>query len=199
MVRIAPLPPERWPPEMVEALAVMRPPDTGAAPSAGPDRPKGVNVLGMLAHHPAMARAWLGFNRHVLYANTLSDRRREILVLRVAAVRGSDYEWAQHTHLARDAGLSDAEIAAIRAGAEHESWSALEAALLRSVDELVVDGVVGAATWQTLAAELDPQQLLDVIFTVGAYETVAWMMRSVELELDDDLRSPPGGSAEEDR
>lgn len=188
MVRIAPIPPRHWPPEMLDALAALRPPEAEAGPGADRDRPKGLNVLGTFAHHPAMARAWLGFNGHVLHGSTLTDRQREILVLRVAAVREAEYEWAQHVHLGRDAGLSDEEIAAIRARPDAGSWSALEAALLRAVDELVVDGVVSDATWGTLAAELDVRQLLDVVFTVGAYETVAWMMRTVGLELDDDLR-----------
>ena len=36
-------------------------------------------------------------------------------------------------------------------------------------------------------AELDDQQLMDVIFTVGAYETLAMAMNSVGLERDADL------------
>ena len=47
--------------------------------------------------------------------------------------------------------------------------------------------MISDATWDVLAAELDPRQLLDVIFTVGAYETLGWMMRSFDIELDDDL------------
>ena len=48
---------------------------------------------------------------------------------------------------------------------------------------------VSAATWAILAKHLDAQQLLDVIFTVGAYETIAFMFRSLDLELDDDLKT----------
>ena len=42
--------------------------------------------------------------------------------------------------------------------------------MLRAVDELIGDAMVSDATWQTLAAEFDDQQLMDLVFTVGAYE-----------------------------
>jgi hypothetical protein len=35
--------------------------------------------------------------------------------------------------------------------------------------------------------ELDAQQLLDLVFTVGAYETLAMAMRTFGVEVDDDL------------
>ena len=38
-----------------------------------------------------------------------------------------------------------------------------------------------------LAAELDEQQLMDVVFTVGAYDLVAMAFRTFGVELDDDL------------
>ena len=52
---------------------------------------------------------------------------------------------------------------------------------------------VSDATWAALAAELDEQQLMDVVFTVGAYDLVAMAFRSFGVELDDDLleRKPP--------
>jgi hypothetical protein len=65
----------------------------------------------------------------------------------------------------------------------------LEGAILRAADELVHEGVISGSTWTVLSNELDSQQILDLIFTVGVYEMLAWMMRSVELELEDDFRT----------
>jgi AhpD family alkylhydroperoxidase len=187
VARIDPLPPRSWPPEMRTALAAMAPANARHPRPVSEGRPKALNTLGTFAHHPELAHAFLTFNGHVLGATTLSPRQREILVLRVAAVRRCAYEWAQHVAIARDAGLDDGEIARIAYGADAPFWGALDAALLRSVDELLDEGAIGEATWAVLAAELDARQLLDVVFTVGAYATVAMMMRSFDLELDDDL------------
>jgi len=187
MGRIQPLDGKQWPAAMREALAAMTPPNPRYELSRAPGRPKGANILGTLAHHPELARAFFTLNGHLLRATTLTERQRELLILRVAAVRGFAYEWAQHLPMARDAGLTDAEIAWVAWGPDAPVWSAGEAALLRSVDELIADGVIGEATWATLAAEFDTRQILDAIFTVGAYETLGWMINSLGVELDADI------------
>ena len=187
--RIRPLPPADWPATMREALAALRPPEPRhPLPERGGDRPRGLNVLGTLARHPALARAFHTFNGHVLFASTLSARQRELLVLRVAAVREAEYEWAQHVVLAADAGLDAAEVAAIADGPGAPGWSPLERAMLAAVDELVGEATIADGTWEALARDLDEQQLMDLVFTVGAYDLLAMAFRSFQVELDDDLR-----------
>lgn len=187
--RIRPLPPEQWSREMHRAMAALRPPDASPASAPrGQDRPKGLNVLGTLARHPALTRAFFTFNGHLLSGSTLTARQRELLVLRVARLRDCAYEWAQHVVLAQDAGLTRGEIDRIADGPEARGWSTLERAMLQAVDELVRDAVVAAPTWAVLAGHLDEHQLMDLVFTIGAYEMLAMAFRSFGIELDDDLR-----------
>jgi alkylhydroperoxidase family enzyme len=189
MARIDPLPPAEWPREMRDALAALRPPELRHPfPEPRDDRPKGLNVLGTLAVHPALARAFHTFNGHILFATTLSVRQRELLVLRVAALRDATYEWAQHAVLAADAGIDADEVAGVVEGPDAPGWSPFDAALLRAADELVADAAIGDATWKVLAADLDERQLMDLVFTVGAYDALAMAFRSFGVELDDDLK-----------
>src|SRR6478609_8144331 len=186
--RIAPLPPREWPEEMREALAALRPPKPRHPfPSQDADRPKGRNALGTFAHHPELAQAFHTFNGHILFASTLSPRQRELLVLRVAAVRRSDYEWAQHAILAGDAGVEPEEVARVAEGPDAPGWSAIDQAMVRAVDELLADAAVADSTWEVLAGALDEQQLMDLVFTVGAYEVLAMAFRSFGVEMDADL------------
>jgi alkylhydroperoxidase family enzyme len=174
---------------MREALAALRPANPRhPLPPRREDRPKALNALGTLAHHPELTKAFNTFNGYILFASTLSPRQRELLVLRVATVRESDYEWRQHAVLAGDAGLDEDEVHRIALGPDAHGWSPLDQALLRAVDELIAVGTVGTATWETLAGELDEQQLMDLVFTVGAYEVLAMAFRSFGVELDDDLK-----------
>jgi alkylhydroperoxidase family enzyme len=174
---------------MREALAALRPADpTHPLPPRRADRPKALNALGTLAHHPAHTRAFHGFNGHIHFASSLTPRQRELLVLRVAAVRQSAYEWAQHVVLAGDAGLGSDEIERIAEGPDAGGWSTLERAQLEAVDELVGDALVADETWAVLAGELDEQQLMDLVFTVGAYDLLAMAFRSFGVELDADLQ-----------
>jgi alkylhydroperoxidase family enzyme len=185
---LEPLPPGEWPEGMKAALGALRPaPDDQRHPfpPRDPSRPKGLNILGLLAHHPTLTTAYHTLVGHLLYGTTLTERQRELLILRVAHLRDAEYEWAQHAVLAGDVGIVAADVRSL------DGWSGLDAALLTAADELVADARISDATWATLASDLDEQQLLDVIFTVGAYDLLAMAMRSCDLELDDDLRRSP--------
>lgn len=174
---------------MRDALAALRPAHPRhPLPPRDANRPKGLNALGTFARHPELARAYHVFNGHLLFATTLSPRQRELLILRVAAIRRADYEWVQHAVLADDAGLSADEVARIAEGPDAAGWSPLERAMLSAVDELIGDASVADATWGVLASELDERQLMDLVFTVGAYDLLAMAFRSFGVELDDDLK-----------
>ena len=181
--RREPLPPREWPKEMRAATAPLTPPQPRAA-----DAPKGLNLLGTFARHPALTQAYNTFVAHLLFESTLTGRQRELVILRVAGLRGADYEFAQHVSYALDAGLSREEIAALRGSVGSGGWSADEAALLTAVDELVADARLSDETWQLLSAEMTDQQLLDLIFTVGAYDLLAMMLRTFDVQIDDDLK-----------
>src|SRR6185369_542183 len=127
MSRLDPVPRDEWPDSMRDALAAMRPPVPRYQPAGRThDRPQAGNTLDTFAHHPALAQAFLTFNGHVLYATTLTERQREILVLRVAACRESAYLWAQHLFMGRDAGLTDEEMGRIAFGPEAPFFTPLE-------------------------------------------------------------------------
>lgn len=187
--RLTPLPPDEWPDGMSKALAALRPEKPRhPLPSRAPGRPKGLNVLGMFAHHPELATAYHTFNGHLLFGTTLTLRQRELVVLRVSHRRASDYEWAQHAVLAGDADITPDEVEAVRA-VDLDVWEPLEAALLSAVDELIDDARIGAETWETLAAHFDVQQLMDLVFTVGAYDALAMAFRTFDIEIDEDVHA----------
>jgi len=149
--RIAPRPPSDWDAEVFDALAVMmRQGDSEAAQRNEPGAPRVVNALGLLMRYPALAKAFLTFNRHLLFNSSLSDRIRELLILRIAWLRRAEYEWAQHVLLAQKAGLSKEEIEAVKEGPACAVWGPLDAALLRAVDELHTDALVTDITWNRL-------------------------------------------------
>ena len=189
MPRIDPIPVREWPDAMRDAMAALRPPiPRHPFPEPDPARPKGLNALGTFARHPELARAYNTFNGHVLFASHLTPRQRELLVLRVAVLRDCEYERLQHEVLAADAGLSNDEIDRTAVGPHAAGWSRTDAALLQAVDDLIGDGVIGDETWATLAADFGTEQLMDLVFTIGAYEILAFAFRSFGVEVDDDLK-----------
>jgi AhpD family alkylhydroperoxidase len=186
--RIRPRPPTEWPAAMDDALAAFRPAARGTSPAspAQPRRNPG-NLLATFACYPELAKAYLTFNGHVLFSSSLPARAREILILRVAARRRCEYEWAQHVRLATAAGLTAEEIGRIAEGPERPEWDTSDRSLLRGVDELVDGAQISDATWTDLERHFDERQLMDLVFTVGAYETLAMALRSFRVESDIEL------------
>ncbi len=180
---------------MLDALAALRPPGNARRP-AEPRRERPVsNILGIFSWHPALAKAFFAFSNH-LFHSTLSARDREMVTVRVSWLRRGEYEWAQHVRMAKTAGMSDEEVDAISAGPDSPVWGPRDAALLRSVDEIVADRYVSDHTWKRLAGYLDREQLMDLVFTIGAYDLLAMAFNNFGLELDPGLSGfpPEGGS-----
>lgn len=169
-------------------MAVIMPRPDSAPVRRADSQPRQLpNVLTMLARYPALAKALFTFNKHLLLNTSLSDRTKELLILRIGWLRGAEYEWAQHVLSGRAAGLTHEEIEAVAEGPSAAVWKPFDATLLRAVDELHADAFVTDETWEQLSAELDERQLMDLVFTVGAYDMLAMAFNSFGLELDPGL------------
>jgi len=173
--RIPPRAPEEWSAEAAEA---MRP-----FVAAGSD----YNIFRTLTNHPGLMRRWLVFANHVLFKSTLPPRERELVILRIGYLCRARYEWGQHVLVARQAGMSDAEIRTARTGPDTPGLSELDRLLLRATDELHADAFIGDATWRGLAAHLDTEQLMDLVFTVGQYNLVSMALNSFGVQPDEGL------------
>ena len=173
--RIAPLTDAELTPEAREAL------------SALPEFARAFNIFRTQAHNPDALNAFLAWGNYVLSArNSLSERQRELAILRTGWLCRAGYEWAQHCVIGQRAGITEAEIAAIKAGPDAPGWDPLEAAILRACDELVRDHFITDATWAALAPLGDTGRT-DLIYTAGQYTQVSMLLNSCGVQLDPGL------------
>lgn len=187
--RLAPLPPAAWDERLVALLEAM---------PGGTSEP--MYIFTTLARQPALFRRWLGFGGALLNGQ-LPGRLRELVILRTAHRFGGRYEWAHHIALGRAQGITEAELAAVSGGAlQPSTWSEIEGAVLRSVDETADQGAISDATWQTLAAHLNDGELVELVMLIGHYLMLSTVLRSLRLPLepsaDRDATSVPGGPPE---
>lgn len=170
-MRLPPLPADQWDEATQQALSAMRGAETN-------------NALSTFAHHPALAKAFLRFNVHLLMSSTLPARIRELAILRVAHRRDCAYEWTHHIDLAKREGITDDEIAAVRGGDDAGNIDAFERAVLTGVDELVDSSELSDQTWAGLGERLDDQQRMDFVFTVGCYTLLAMAFNTFGIQLE---------------
>jgi len=144
-------------------------------------------VLTTFAHHPRLADVFSQFNIHLLLDNTLPVRQRQIAIMRTAWLTRAVYMWSSHLNTSMNCGLSDDMFDPVKAGADDPWFSPFEKWVVRATDELVADRKISDEAWSALMEEWDNKQMLDFMFTVGAYVAVAGVMRSTGAERQQDL------------
>ena len=175
--RIGPLPRAEWTDAAREVFAFWGEPDAWEEGSK-------TSIIMAMANHPELATAFNIWGKHLLVANQVPVRERELIILRVSWHTRSEYEWHNHVGYAISAGMSLEEIAAIVAGPDAGDWSELDRTLLRAVDEQMT-GRIGDESWATLSKYFDRRQLMDLVFTIGNYVMMSWAINSLDIPLED--------------
>ncbi len=144
-----------------------------------------LNIFRTLAHAPKALTAFLGWGNYILSKrNALSPRNRELVILRTGYNCRSGYEWTQHKRIGLDCGLTEDEIARIKAGPDAADWDDLDRAMLRATDELTSNHFVTDATWAVLAP-LGDKGRMDLVMTVGQYTQVSMILNSFGIQVED--------------
>jgi len=169
-----PDPPPRMPPvrqeEMTDSIGAFLQKWTGGIFRRADSNP----VLLTLAHHPQLADLFSQFNIHLLSTSTLPVKQRQIAIMRLA--------W-----ICIRCGLQPEMFRPIQLGADDPYFSEFERVVIRATEELVNDREIGDINWRALMSEWSDQQMLDFLFTVGAYVTIAGVMRSTGVQRNPDL------------
>ena len=156
------------------------------APSEPPPggRGGGANVFRTFNRHPPADRVRGAINTHVNSSNTLSPRQRELLMTRIGVLCLSEYEYAAHLRMGRQAGFTDADVARVINGPNSGPGDPLETALLQATDDLYANIVISDSTWATLSKSFNAQQMIDVLITVGGYRSGSMLINTGGVQLD---------------
>ena len=141
----------------------------GLLPLIAPPGREPAGTMAVLARQPDLLSPFLGWAAALALNGVLTHRDHELLALRAAWNCGSEFEWVEHAEYARQAGLSDDEIALVARPIAEGTWTAAARALLHSADELHVDRDVSDATWAALSEHFDAPALVEILFVVGQY------------------------------
>ena len=143
-----------------------------------------LNIFRMLAHADHLLEPFVRFGNGFLYKGTLDAVTREIAILRVGYLSGCEYETHQHERIARQAGMSDALIAAIKAGPEAEGFSPQQRQVMRYVDDLVKNVRAGDETFQPLREQMSIKQLQELTLVTGYYMMVCRFLSTFGVDIE---------------
>ena len=141
-----------------------------------------------LAHAPALLAAWAGFASALRHSTALDRSIAELVVMRLAQLSEAPYQWAYHWKPALAAGLTEAQLRSVgrwRESAEFDVRERMSLGLAESMYARAVDDEQVAS----LRTEFDPQQIFELILTIGFYINVGRVLQVLELEVEPSLRA----------
>src|SRR5262249_24116757 len=99
------------------------------------------------------------------------------------------YEWVQHVPIAQATGATAAQVAALERGQiTADAFDAVERAVLRFATEVLCDVRASEAAFTEIAQHLSPQEIVELIVTVGHYMLTPRILETAAVALD-----PPSG------
>ena len=177
--RIPPLDPP-YDAAVAAALEKMMPPNTSIEP---------LKLFRTLAQNVPMGDAMQALGSYVLgrKGRALASRDREIVIDRVCARCGCEYEWGVHAlAYGPRVGMSEDQIAATVLGtADDPAWSERDALLIRLVDELHDTATVSDALWEKLAQHWTQPQLLELLLIAGWYHAISYLANGARVEREE--------------
>lgn len=143
------------------------------------------HVYRVMAHHPALVRAWTGLRQHIVLDTALGRTRSEIVILRASAKLGSAYEWSHHVVRARALGMDDARIASL--DGDIRSMGSDDAIIASAVDQLIEGARLSSEILDDLSRLVGAEGVLDLMATVGFYSTLAFILNSFDTQIEDEI------------
>lgn len=163
-----------------------------------PERMAELSVFRILLRHPPVAKAIYGMLSALLFGeNTLDPRLRELVIMRIGWVTGSDYEWTQHWRVAKGLGLDDELLLAVRDWQSARGLTDADRAVLQATDDTLETGAIRDDTWSRLCDVLaTDQERIEIVAAIGNWGLFSRLLQSLEVPLEEGVASwPPDGTA----
>jgi alkylhydroperoxidase family enzyme len=148
-----------------------------------------------LANNPPLLKAVFGQLTTLLLRNTLDTRLRELMIMRIGWVTGSEYEWTQHWRVATTAGIPPEDVLAVRDWRASDRLSAADRAALAATDESLAGKTISDATWAEVVKHIpDPAQQVEFVVAMGNWTMFSILLRNLKIPVEDGVMVwPPDG------
>jgi 4-carboxymuconolactone decarboxylase len=151
-----------------------------------------VNVFGTLMYNPQTMASFLDYWVTSKLKMGLTGREQELIILRMGFLFNCNYVWKHHIPPAREFGVNDTEITAVKTIPLPHVFSARENALLMLTDEMVEYRTIRDVAWSKWSGELKSSELLDLVSIVSQYVFFTLLNNSFQLEIEEPLKTIPG-------
>jgi len=139
---------------------------------------------------PEMARRRSRLTSYLRYETTFPKSIQELAIITTARAMDCPYIWNAHAPAARQAGVSDALIDALRERRPLPAMNAAEAAVVNYATEFYQTHKVSQQTFQAALDQFGAQHLTELTALMGNYAQTAFFLNAFEVQLPEQRTEP---------
>jgi AhpD family alkylhydroperoxidase len=154
-------------------------------------RERGREILNLhraVARSPSSLRNFLRLGTSLLVHGQLPPNLRELAILRIAQITGADYEWAHHVPLAKQAGVSDAQVQALSDWRSSDAFNARERSVLAYSEAVVTTRDVPDDVFEAVRSQLGEDDVVELTLVCGYWNMVACLLLALKIDLEPSAR-----------
>ena len=148
---------------------------------------RGSHVLNLhraIAASPNVLRNFTRLGNSLLMYGLLPPVLRELAILRVGQMTGAGYEWAHHVPIAKQVGVTEAQIAELEAWQTSSHFDERERAVLHYVETVTSAVAVPDEVFQELRSHLSEAEVVELTLVAGYWGMVARFLVALEIDLE---------------
>ncbi|MGE3536585.1 MAG: carboxymuconolactone decarboxylase family protein [Candidatus Tectimicrobiota bacterium] len=142
-----------------------------------------------LLNSPEAGGRFAAFGEYVRFHGAVPERLKELAIITAAREANNDYVWTAHERLARQQGVTDAIIQAIRSRTAPEGLSGHDAGVVRFAKELLTRHEISDETFNAMQQLLGNKGIMDLILLIMYYHSLAHALQAIKLEMPADTPS----------
>jgi alkylhydroperoxidase family enzyme len=138
----------------------------------------------VLANNPVMLRSYAQLARTLRYDAATPRALRELMILRIARLCGSEYEWQHHRRMAAEAGVTEEQVAALGEAATSPLFDEAQRLAIRLAEEQHAYAV-SDETIAVLRRVVGDAATIELSLLGALYEGVARMLQAFGVEVEE--------------
>lgn len=135
----------------------------------------------VLLNSPELAGRIAHVGAYIRFEGELPDADRELAILTTARTFDCAYEWAVHAPIAREVGVPEATIEALKDSKPTEAFDESAAIIVRYARELFRDHSVSDETFDAAISRFGESGITELTGTFGYYAMLACVLNAFEV------------------
>jgi 4-carboxymuconolactone decarboxylase len=142
-----------------------------------------------ILNNPMAASAYATLGGYVRFQTPLDPRVKALAVLTAAREASGHYVWTVNQRGAREAGVGEDIVAAIREYRAPVGLAARDATVVQFVLEILRQHRVSDATYEALRSQIGDAAIIDMLVVVSYYYGLAHLLQALQVELPEGVTS----------